>query len=102
MFESAQELQELIKRVSYLERVAIQLNIDPTARKYLEAIINSLTSLAVSSAVTTAVATLPTQIYSFSSPSGSAPTGSIWMKDTGVLSTNEIHMYSGSGWVRMK
>lgn len=101
-----QELQnqvvDLQNQVAYLNKVAIQLNIDPTARKYLETIINALTASAVASAVATAVATLPSQTYSLSAPSGSAPQGSLWMKDTGVLATNEIHVYSGAAWIRMK
>lgn len=97
-----QELQNQIEilnqQVKRLEQIAIQLNIDPNTRKFLDAIVTTLTA----SAVASAVATLPSQTYSTSSPSGSAPQGSLWMKDTGVLATNEIHIYSGSAWIRMK
>ena len=87
---SPQELQNqiavLTKKVQDLERNEIQLTLDPTISLYLS----------------TFVLTFPTQTYSTTSPSGGAPTGSIWFRDTGVLATREIHMYSGSAWVQFQ
>lgn len=92
--EIQNQIEVLTKKVQELERISIQVQMEPTTVLYL--------SNAFSSSITATLALQPSQTYSSGSPSGSAPTGSIWMKDTGVLSTNEIHMYSGSGWVRMK
>lgn len=89
-----QELQNqidvLTKQVKELERISIQVQMDPTTVLYLAGAFSSVLALR------------PTQTYSASSPTGTAPTGSLWMKDTGVLATNEIHVYSGSAWIRMK
>jgi hypothetical protein len=84
------EAESLKKIVLELERISIKVQMDPTTILYL------------AGAVRTILASLPTQTYSVSSPTGTAPTGSLWMKDTGVLATNEIHVYSGSAWIRMK
>jgi TolA-binding protein len=95
---SPQELQNQIealqKQVKELERSAIQAQMDATILLYLNKVVDGR--------VTIANALLPTQTYSALSPSGTAPTGSIWMKDTGVLATREIHMYSGSAWVQFQ
>lgn len=88
------QIDTLNKQVKYLERISIQENIDPTTYLYLVNIINT--------AVANYVALLPTQTYSTGTPSGAAPEGSIWFRDTGVLATREIYMYSGSGWVQFK
>lgn len=88
-----QELQNqidvLTKQVRELEKNAIQVQMDPTTSLYLNKFID------------TRNATYPSQTYSTSAPSGVAPTGSIWMVNTGVLATNEIYMYSG-GWIKIK
>lgn len=95
---SPQELQNQIealnRQVKELERISIQVQMDPTIVLYLG---NAFTT-----AITNLLALQPTQTYSASSPSGTAPTGSLWMRDTGVLATNEIHVYSGSAWIKMK
>lgn len=95
---NTQELQNQIevvdKRVKTLERIAIQLKLDPQTKLYLDKEINDL--------ITVAVALLPTQTYSSSTPSGTAVAGSIWMQNTGSLATNTIWMYSGSAWVQIK
>lgn len=88
------QLEEITVAIAQLKRASIQIDIDPTTALYLNPI--------VSAQVTTAVATLPTQTYSGSLPSGVAPTGSVWFYDTGSLATREIHVYSGSAWVRFK
>jgi len=89
-----QELQNqidvLTSKVKELERISIQVQMDATTVLYLNR------------AITAYLSTYPTQTYSTSSPSGTAVAGSLWMKDTGVLATNEIHVYSGSAWIRMK
>ena len=77
------QIDGLNSRIMELERNAIQINIDPTTTLYLKNAVGS-------------------QMYSTASPTGSAPTGSIWFRDTGVILNNEIHMYSGSAWIRIK
>ena len=84
------QIDELNGKIAVLERNAIQINIDPTISLYL------------TQAVSKYVSTLPTQTYSTVAPTGVAPTGSIWLRDTGVLATNETHVYSGSAWVQIK
>lgn len=84
------QIDSLNKQVKYLERISIQESFDPTAYLYLLKAINSILALA------------PTQTYSTSTPSGTAPTGSLWMYDTGVLATREIYVYSGVAWIKMK
>lgn len=88
--ELQKEIELLKKRSDVLERIAIQLNLDPTTKLYLDKEINNI------------IATYPTQTYSTSAPSGTAITGSIWMVNTGSLATNSIWMYSGSAWVQIK
>lgn len=85
-----QQIDILNKKIADLERKSIQINLDPTTALYLQKPINE------------AIIALPTQTYSTSTPSGIAPTGSIWLYDSGLLATNEIHAYSGSAWVRIK
>ena len=92
--ELQNQIEELKRSIKELERISIQVQMDPTIVLYLGNAFNQ--------SITNVLALRPTQTYSTASPSGSAPTGSLWMKDTGVLATNEIHVYSGSGWVRMK
>lgn len=90
---SPQELQNQIeiinKRVITLERIAVQLKLDPQTKLYLDKEINDI------------IALYPTQTYSTSTPSGTAVTGSIWMQNTGSLATNTIWMYN-SGWQQIK
>lgn len=88
------QIKDLSNRIDFLERISIQLDIDPTTQVYLQQ--------AVSAFITSTLALAPTQTYSTSAPSLTAPTGSLWMEDTGVLATNKIHVYSGSAWIRMK
>jgi hypothetical protein len=88
--ELKNQIDVLTNEVKELKRISIQVQMDPTTVLYL------------GSAFASALALFPTQTYSTSSPSGTAPTGSLWMRDTGLLATNEIHVYSGSGWVQMK
>lgn len=88
------QINDLYDIVAQLKRASIQIDIDPTTALYLKPI--------VAAQVATAVATLPTQTYSGSLPGGVAPTGSVWFYDTGSLATREIHVYSGSAWVRFK
>lgn len=92
--ELKKQIDSLAVAIAKLQRASIQIDIDPTTALYLNPI--------VSAQVATAVATLPTQTYSGSLPGGVAPTGSVWFYDTGSLATREIHVYSGSAWVRFK
>ena len=78
-----QQIEDLKSRIDDLERSAIQINVDPMTVLYLKNAVGA-------------------QIYSTSTPSGSAPTGSIWFRNTGVIANNEIHMYSGSAWAQIK
>ena len=87
-------VQNIIRQVTMLERISIQEVFDPTTYLYLKK--------AVTTIVTAIFATKPTFTYSVSSPSGTAVAGSTWYKDTGVLATREIHVYSGSAWVQFK
>lgn len=95
---SPQELQNqidvLTKQIKELERISIKLDMDVTSILYLQP--------AVQQAVAAVLLTYPTQTYSTVTPTGTAPTGSIWMQNTGVLATNTIWMYSGSGWTQIK
>ncbi len=84
---------DLEKKVDALERISIKVNTDPVVALYLKPVVQV--------AVDLALLTYPTQTYSNSSPSGTAPSGSIWFYDTGVLATREIHVYNG-GWIRFK
>lgn len=88
--ELQNQIEVLTKQVEELKRVSIQVQMDPTTSLYLQP------------AVAQAALTLPTQTYSLVAPTGTAPTGSIWFYDTGVLATREIYMYSGSAWVKFK
>lgn len=87
------QITELQKQVKTLERISIQIDMDPVTVLYLNKQIVDI--------VTPIIAALPTQTYSTLSPSGVAPTGSIWFVDTGLLTTREIYMYSGS-WIQFK
>lgn len=78
-----QEIELLKDRVVELERTAIQLKMEANTVLYL---------LNVTGA----------QYYSTSVPSGTPPAGSIWLRDTGTLSTNTVHVYSGSAWIQIK
>lgn len=100
--EIQKQIDLLKKQVADLESTSIQLNIEPQTKLYLTTAVNEITATTIALQIASTIATLPTQTYSTSAPSGTAPTGSIWCYDTGVLATNEIHVYSGSGWVRMK
>lgn len=91
--ELQKEIELLKKRSEILERIAIQLKLDPQTALYLGNFVDNRFSTSTS---------IPSQTYSASSPSGTAPIGSIWMEDTGVLATRKIHVYSGSSWVQMK
>ena len=93
-----QELQNKIgvleKQVEELKRVSIQVQMDPTTILYL--------GNAFDTAITDILLTKPTQTYATTLPSGTAPTGSLWMYNSGSLATNEIYVYSGTIWVQMK
>ena len=78
-----QEIDSLKLRITELERSAIQLKMDAKVISYL---------LNVTGA----------QFYSTTAPIGTPPAGSIWLKDTGVLATNTLHVYSGTSWVQIK
>lgn len=95
---SNEELQKridtLAKDIKVIERGTIKVQLDPVASLYLKKFVDI--------EVEALLLTKPTQTYSTASPSGDAPQGSLWMKDTGALATNEIHVYSGTAWVRMK
>lgn len=88
--ELQNQIEVLSKQVEFLKRASIQLKFDPQTLIYLNKAIDDRTTL------------LPTQTYSSSVPSGTAPAGSIWMQNTGLLATNTIWMYSGSAWVQIK
>ena len=92
-----QELQNqidvLTNQVKELERISIQVQMDPTTVLYLQP--------AVTTALNTALLIYPTQTYSTSLPSGTAPTGSVWFYDTGVLATRAVYVYNG-GWIQFK
>jgi len=88
--ELKNQIEGLASRVDELQRTSIQLNIDPTTSLYLQRFVNI------------ALLALPTQTYSTSAPSGSAPAGSVWFYDTGSLATREIYMYSGVTWIKFK
>jgi len=92
--ELQNQIEVLTKQVEELKRTSIQVQMDPTTVLYLGAAFNT--------AINNVLATKPTQTYSTSTPSGTAPTGSLWMYNSGSLATNEIHVYSGSAWIRMK
>jgi hypothetical protein len=80
--------------------VSIRIDINPeTARTLKKLTIESQDNINIINSI---IALQPTQTYSTFSPSGTAPIGSIWFKDTGLLATREIHMYSGSAWVQFK
>lgn len=79
------QIEVLSQKIQSLERNQIQVQLDPTIALYLSVFLN----------------TKPTQTYSTSTPSGVAPTGSIWMQNLGSLVTNTIWIYSG-GWVQIK
>lgn len=89
MEQLQQQIDTLSKQVQGLERSAIQVNFDPTTKLYLQTVINEQ------------IALLPTQTYSTSTPSGTAPIGSIWLYNSGILATNAIYAYSGSAWVQI-
>jgi len=78
-----QEIEALKKRIAELERSAIQLKMDPVTTLYLQ----NVTGI---------------QYYSTLAPSGTPPAGSIWLRDTGVLATNTLHVYSGTAWIQIK
>lgn len=90
MEQLQQQIDTLSKQVQDLERSAIQVNFDPTTKLYLQTVINEQ------------IAFQPTQTYSTSTPSGVAPTGSIWLYNSGTLATNAIYAYSGTAWVQIK
>ena len=85
-----QQIIELNKRIADLERNQIQVQLDPTISLYLQVPIDA------------AIALLPTQTYSTSVPSGIAPIGSIWLYNSGTLSTNAIYAYTSIGWTQIK
>jgi len=91
---SPQELQNKVealrKEIAILGQYSIGPKIDPQTSVYLTKFVNDINNL------------LPTQTYSTSTPSGAAVAGSLWMRDTGTLATNTIHVYSGSAWVQIK
>lgn len=91
--ELQNKIEVLTKQVEELKRASIQVQMDPTTALYLQPF--------VTIAVNVALATYPTQTYSSSSPSGTAPTGSVWFYDTGVLATRAIYVYAGS-WIQFK
>lgn len=78
-----QEITKLKDRITELESISIQLKMDAKTIPYL---------LNVTGA----------QFYSTTAPVGTSPVGSIWLKDTGVLATNTLHVYSGTSWVQIK
>lgn len=90
--EIQKEIDGLKARTAFLEKIAIQLNLDPQTALYLSSFLFSSISGGA----------IPTSTYSASSPSGTPATGSVWYKDTGVLATREIHVYSGSAWIQFK
>lgn len=81
------DLQQAIQRISDLERVSIQANIDPITLLYLNTAINK-TSNPTSST------------YSLSAPSGVAVTGSTWFQTSADFVTKKIFCYSGSSWIQ--
>ena len=87
------QIDKLSDRIDFLERISIQLDVDPTTAIYLQQAVTPL--------VTAILLTYPTQTYSTSAPSGTAPAGSVWFYDTGVLATRAIYVYNG-GWIQMK
>ncbi len=87
------QIDDLSKRTDFLERISIQLDVDPTTAIYLQQAVTPL--------VAAILLTYPTQTYSNSSPSGTAPTGSVWFYDTGVLATRAVYVYN-SGWIQFK
>lgn len=92
------QIDSLNKQIKYLERISIQESFDPTTYLYLTKAITAIATVVIN----TILATKPTSTYSTSSPSGTAVAGSTWYKDTGVLATREIHVYSGSAWIQFK
>ena len=94
MEQLQQQIDTLSKQVQDLQRSAIQVNFDPTTKLYLQTVINEQIALQL--------ALQPTQTYSTSTPSGVAPTGSIWLYNSGTLATNAIYAYSGTAWVQIK
>jgi hypothetical protein len=90
------QIDELKNEVQRLKDISIKIGIDPDTYKVLVNILNPAITSAVQSSISA------TQTYSVLSPSGSAPVGSIWFKNTGVLATNQLFMYDGSSWVQIK
>jgi len=87
------EIDRLTARVEHLERISIQLDIDPNTSVYLD--------VPITAGVAKALALQPTVTYSTSLPSGLAVNGSTWYYDTGLLATREIYIYQGS-WIKFK
>lgn len=90
------QVEELTKEVQRLKDISIKIGIDPDTYKVL----TNLLTPAITTAVQNSISA--TQVYSVSSPSGTAPVGSIWFKNTGVLATNQLFMYDGASWVQIK
>lgn len=88
------EIDSINKKIEDLDLRSIGAVMEPTTGLYLENFINPL--------ITKALETLPTTTYSAGAPTGTAPTGSVWYEDTGVLATRKIHVYSGSAWIQFK
>lgn len=81
--QNIKTIQDIEARIAVLERNQIQLTLDPTVTLYLQNAVGR-------------------QIYSTLAPTGGAPIGSMWLRDTGVPSSNTLHVYSGQGWVQIK
>ena len=86
-------IDRLTARVEHLERISIQLDIDPNTGIYLD--------VPISAGIVKALALRPVVTYSTSLPSGVAIDRSTWFYDTGVLATRAIYIYNG-GWIQMK
>jgi len=89
-----EQIDKINKELSRLNIISIQKNINPETYKNLTELLRPF--------IVSIIATYPTQTYSTSSPTGTAPVGSIWIKYTGSLATNEIWSYSPTGWVQIK
>ena len=81
------DLQQAIQRISDLERISIQANIDPTTQLYLNNAINK-------------GANATSSTYSLSAPSGSAVAGSTWFQTDSGFTIKKIFCYSGSAWIQ--